>query len=190
MPDATPATQISAKQQAIIDATSRLIVEKGVENTSLADIAKAVGISKGTLYYYYASKSDLIFDVTEQHFSQLTKGLLDWVHSVKDISDPREIFKVVSRTILGARTRARLHIYLIQSVADEDEQLRARFQQKYREWQTMIEEGLKIMFGQREEFGAVAALMLAALDGFVIQSHLDIEPTAIDAVTDWLAAKV
>ncbi|MBN1877352.1 MAG: TetR/AcrR family transcriptional regulator [Anaerolineae bacterium] len=190
MSNPMPSTQHSSKQQAIIDATSRLIIEKGVENTSLADIANAVGISKGTLYYYYASKSDLIFDVTEQHFTQITEGLFAWVDTVKDRSDPREIFKVVLETILEAKTRARLHIYLIQAVSDSDTLLRERVQQKYQEWHKMIEAGLTAIFGESENHEALAALVLAALDGFVIQSHLGIDPIPVEAVTGWLATKI
>ena len=178
------------KQTAIIEATSRLIVTQGVESTSLGDIAKAVGISKGTLYYYYASKADLIFDVTEYHFSQVTQGLLSWVGTVKDVSDSREIFKTVLETILRAQTRARLHIYLLQSTMQDDERLRTRFQEKYHEWQAMIREGLNALFGERSENAALAALVLAALDGFVIQSYLGIEPIPVEEVTGWLASKV
>ena len=44
----------------ILKSAIRLIGENGVEGTSLSDIAKDVGISKGTLYYYYSTKSDIV----------------------------------------------------------------------------------------------------------------------------------
>jgi AcrR family transcriptional regulator len=45
----------AGKRQQIIEAVARLIIQKGIEKTSLADIAEEAGISKGSLYYY-ASK--------------------------------------------------------------------------------------------------------------------------------------
>ena len=38
-------------KQSILRASTKLITKKGIKNTSLADIAKAVGISKGTSGY-------------------------------------------------------------------------------------------------------------------------------------------
>jgi AcrR family transcriptional regulator len=35
----------------ILEVAGRLLVEKGVRDTSLSDIAREAGISKGTLYY-------------------------------------------------------------------------------------------------------------------------------------------
>ncbi len=185
-----PSAEMSVKQMAIIEAASRLIVEKGVENTSLGEIAREVGISKGTLYYYYASKNDLIFDVTEHHFSKITQGLLSWIEAGKDETNPREIFRVVFDTVVGAQERGRLHIYLLKSVAESDEQLRERFRQKYQEWQWMIEVGLNAILGERAEFKPLAALILAALDGFVIQAYVGIEPMPVDSIIDWLVSKM
>ena len=53
----------------ILDATYDLIIENGIMETTLKDIALKVGISKGTLYYYYSAKEDLIFDVAEDRKS-------------------------------------------------------------------------------------------------------------------------
>ena len=47
------------KQLNIIKVATELIGKKGVEKTSLADIAREAGISKGTLYYYYPTKNDI-----------------------------------------------------------------------------------------------------------------------------------
>jgi AcrR family transcriptional regulator len=49
----------SNRKARIIDAASRLVVERGMEDVSLTAIARAAGISKGTLYYYYATKESL-----------------------------------------------------------------------------------------------------------------------------------
>jgi AcrR family transcriptional regulator len=43
----------------IIDAAEKLFFSKGVENTSMDEIAAATELSKGTLYLYFKSKNDM-----------------------------------------------------------------------------------------------------------------------------------
>ena len=46
----------SVHRQNIASAASRLFMEKGIEATSVNDIAKAAGYSKATLYVYFENK--------------------------------------------------------------------------------------------------------------------------------------
>ncbi len=49
----------------------RLIAEKGFEQTSLREVAEAVGITKASLYYHYASKRDLLIAIVEPIFDEM-----------------------------------------------------------------------------------------------------------------------
>lgn len=49
--------------------------EKGYHNASIRDIAAMAGIQKGSVYYYVASKEDLLADVLERELELLTKPL-------------------------------------------------------------------------------------------------------------------
>ena len=49
-------------RQAVIQAASRLFTERGVSNTSLSDIAEAMGVTKAALYYYFSSKQEIIVE--------------------------------------------------------------------------------------------------------------------------------
>ncbi|MGI6739560.1 MAG: TetR/AcrR family transcriptional regulator [Christensenellales bacterium] len=48
------------RKNEILDVTRRLINEKGLINTSTNDIARAVGISRGTLYHHFESKEAIL----------------------------------------------------------------------------------------------------------------------------------
>jgi AcrR family transcriptional regulator len=49
-----------ASKQKIMDAALELFGTKGFASTSIADIVKAAGISKGLVYHYFDSKDDLL----------------------------------------------------------------------------------------------------------------------------------
>ena len=53
------------RRQEIIDAAAAIFSEKGYEATSIQDVADAVNILKGSLYYYIKSKEDLLFGVIQ-----------------------------------------------------------------------------------------------------------------------------
>lgn len=48
------------RRKEIIGAARQLFIEKGYDTTSTTDIMKAVGIAKGTLYYHFASKEEIL----------------------------------------------------------------------------------------------------------------------------------
>ncbi len=171
----------------ILAAASRLFIERGVENTSLKDIAQGCGISTGTLFYYYASKSDLIFDVTDEHFNQLTGQLMDWVSRSYQQADLQEILQVVYDTIVGDLMRGKLHHYLIEAAVSSESPIRERFQQKYAEWRLMIQDGLSHFVQDAQQKKVISQIILASLDGLVIQAILGIEDIPLQQITACLA---
>ena len=64
------------RDREIIDAAARMFREHGYADTSVEDVANAVGILKGSLYYYIDSKEDLLFRVLEDVHEQ-AKHILD-----------------------------------------------------------------------------------------------------------------
>ncbi len=44
----------------IIDAGEKLFLEKGIENCSVSDIVKYIGVAQGTFYYHFKSKEELL----------------------------------------------------------------------------------------------------------------------------------
>jgi TetR/AcrR family transcriptional regulator, cholesterol catabolism regulator len=52
--------------RAILDAAAGIFARKGYEGTTIRDIAEAVGMLAGSLYYYIESKEDLLFAVVDE----------------------------------------------------------------------------------------------------------------------------
>ena len=47
------------RRQAILDAAEHLFFKKGVEDTTMDDVAEAAEFSKGTLYLYFKNREDI-----------------------------------------------------------------------------------------------------------------------------------
>lgn len=54
------------RRQEIIDTACELFASRGISKTSISDIAEAVGVAKGLVYYYFSSKEDLIQSMVER----------------------------------------------------------------------------------------------------------------------------
>lgn len=70
-----PRHRFTDTRDRIEKAAIRLFVEKGVTETSVRDIARAVGISEGALYRHFVSKDALVWAVFERHYVEFAGRL-------------------------------------------------------------------------------------------------------------------
>ena len=67
-----------ARPQELLDAALRLFVERGFAATRMEEVAALAGVSKGTLYLYYASKEELLKAVIRERLSnEIEAGALE-----------------------------------------------------------------------------------------------------------------
>ena len=173
----------------ILKSAGRILQKKGGQNTSLADIAKAAGISKGTLYYYYSTKADLIYDVTQEHMSAITRTLMKTVEEKADQGDAAEIMLLVYETIIKAESRGRLHMYLLQEAVVGNTELKKRFQDAYHQWREMIADGLQKVLKRRKDVDILSHVFLTSLTGGLIQQLIGNKDLPLKEMSDWMISK-
>lgn len=61
-----PRPQARRRRDELIEVAARIFHEKGYDATSIQDVAEALGILKGSIYYYIDSKEDLLFEVVQE----------------------------------------------------------------------------------------------------------------------------
>jgi AcrR family transcriptional regulator len=109
------------KQQKIVETAIQLFAEKGYANTSTAEIAKASGVSEGTIFKHYGTKDKLLLSVILPFVSELfpymaqelikktlsenTTTFEQFLRSlIKDrvefVTENREIFQIVVKEIV------------------------------------------------------------------------------------------
>lgn len=65
------------RKQEIFDAALKLFGEKGYEKTTIADIAKAIGVAQGLCYRYFPSKEILFDSAIDQYADILVEQFTD-----------------------------------------------------------------------------------------------------------------
>lgn len=72
------------KQQRIKDAMVRLILEEGIDGTSISKIAREAGVSPATIYVYYNSKEEMLAEVFREYSHESYQYLMRRVHPEMD----------------------------------------------------------------------------------------------------------
>jgi AcrR family transcriptional regulator len=70
-----PRHRFTDTRQRIEAAAIHLFVEKGITETTIRDIARAVDISEGALYRHFISKEDLVWHLFERHYVEFAGSL-------------------------------------------------------------------------------------------------------------------
>src|ERR1700741_3154902 len=58
--------EASAKRRQILDGARKVFMDLGFDGASMGEIARSAGVSKGTLYVYFADKSRLFEAIVEE----------------------------------------------------------------------------------------------------------------------------
>ena len=156
----------------IIDAAGKIMANKGIKQTTLADIAREAGISRGTLFYYYASKNDLIYDILEKHLSDLTDAIFASLpRSRISTADLASVLQNALTGLIQDENSARINLYLLQEAIIDGSDLKDRFAVKYQTWRELISGQIARAFGisDSRRLSALGTLLLAMIDGLTIQ---------------------
>jgi AcrR family transcriptional regulator len=72
----TIAKDYDVKRDKILTAAAGVFAALGVAGSSMAEVAKACGISKGNIYHYYDSKLAILFDILDSYLCRLRDRII------------------------------------------------------------------------------------------------------------------
>lgn len=72
-------TRIEQKERAILNAARSAFIKNGFHGAKVADIAKAAGISEGSVYFHFTNKDELMHAVLANFWEDLTLGAVQSV---------------------------------------------------------------------------------------------------------------
>jgi TetR/AcrR family transcriptional regulator, cholesterol catabolism regulator len=144
VPESNKRKRLANRREIIVKAAGRLFREKGYEGTSVRDLADAVGLQSGSLFFHFRSKEEILLSLLEGGLRRAV-AILDR-HLAAAVS-PRE------------KVSAILHGHL-QAILDEE---RDAFYVVLRDWRTLSPHSRKKVIALRDEYENRIALSLSEL---------------------------
>jgi AcrR family transcriptional regulator len=87
-------TRKAARQDQLLQVATQLFKEKGYHNTSMQDLADALGVQKASLYYYIDSKEELLRQLLARATSVLG-GQVDEIYAA-DLSPTAKLAQILA----------------------------------------------------------------------------------------------
>jgi len=163
------------KREQIEEAACALFLSEGYEATSMAAVGKAAGVAPNTLYWYFASKDDLLVAT----LNRLVNRALLQLAGMQDLSLGDQL-----RWLLGEFQQASKLISTVHSRLDRSETVR--------EWHDRFHEMLDAMLVQQmvsKGMSRTKASVMATVGTYVVEGLLSHPHTSqqFDKVVQWLA---
>lgn len=144
--------QPELRRRQILEAAVRLFYEAGFEGASLRDLSAKVGINKATIYHYFESKEDILFDLVHRVGQELLEGVRE---AFRKGGEPLEVLEAMIRFQIGYVEH---HVEEIKVLVEEKKSLRADLQQASRETEAEILQLYKEALERCQAVGSVRPL--------------------------------
>jgi AcrR family transcriptional regulator len=191
----SPRRRLSQERRVqILEAAARVIVQRGLADTRIVDVAEAAGTSPGLVLYYFASKDRLLAEaltVAEERFYEESLPELVRIESARD-----RLVRLIEMSCSGDAGSAGLGIdeYLLWldlwARAPRDPDVAAKREALDRRWRTALADIVRDGCG-RGEFADVdpedfALRFAAMMDGLAVQAVLHDPHVTLDQMRDLL----
>jgi AcrR family transcriptional regulator len=164
-------------KELILNATEKLLETQKLTEITFAQIASDAGISKGTLYYHYKHKNDLLFELSDKYLQKQWDDFILWTEDPsKDTSLHRLVQYVLDRDV--ANLGMRLHFFYDAMLGNED--IRNKLMQRYADFANLISNKIKER-NPRLPAEYITWLILLVSDGLFIHKTLGNENLDTDA---------
>lgn len=190
-----PKSEKSAAQ--IVAAATRVLARHGYARTSLLDIAREAGMSKGALHYHFATKESLVAKVLETALDTVARRTLSaWEQAP---GDPFEALRSAIRELWEVRRTRTDEVAVIADLLAQslyDAQLRPQLADYYRTAASQVNERLLPFLAAAGLRPRVAPellprILVGLLDGLVMQHFVDegaIDPEQLVLAVERMAA--
>lgn len=170
----------------ILDAARHLVASRGVQGTTMNEIVRASGLSKGAVYGHFPSKANLVVALQDQVLESRLQGA---VLQFRVDESARERLLQLTRRLFepgtpSNRERARLTLQFTASALQSPSlraQVDARYERVHRLFRDLLEEGRHSgEFRPDLDASATATAILGLLDGLRVDwaftSQLRLDP--------------
>jgi AcrR family transcriptional regulator len=178
-------------RNAIVEASMRLFAKRGYHGTSVAQIAKATGLTKGALYWYFKDKEDLFLTVLDRIKENWQSTIMSRVEASDGVVEKlAQLFDATSEMVAGAEHPQSMHLFLVSAGAQPElREFEDAIKAAYDGYIKTLTDTLRT--GQesgeiRRDFDAESAAVgiIGCLEGIVLQARLYSQPTITAAISE------
>jgi AcrR family transcriptional regulator len=101
---------------AILEATARVLVKRGVDGLTTNAVAGAAGVSIGSLYQYFPNKEALVAALIDRHVEAINGAVMAELVRVAALPIPQAVRSVVELTLRARAVDPELHRVLTEQV--------------------------------------------------------------------------
>lgn len=155
----------------IVSEADRLFYEHGYEHTSFADIAEAVGISRGNFYYHFKSKDEILDAVIGVRLAN-TRQMLDTWEAQSD--EPAGRIRSFISIVVSNQAKIMRHGCPVGTLCTELAKLTHPAQAQANELFTLFRVWLRrqfVLLGHKADADALAMHVLAFSQGVAVLAH-------------------
>ena len=159
-------------RQRVLKITAALFRRKGYQATSMRDIAAAVGMKSGSLYYYYESKEALLAAILNENIESNVSTLRKVVSALPEGATVRDKFRVAIeasiKLVAEAGDMALASAQTLSQLQEPDFSEQVRHRRAYNQfWRDLITEGKQTGEIDKSVPDAIASMVIAGALAFV-----------------------
>lgn len=176
-------------RERIIHAANRLIYIKGYNQTSFADVADEVGISKGNLHYHFRSKDDLLEAIIALRMQAIEKNLAQWD---EEFPDPKDKLRRFVQMLLNEETDLVRYGCPLGSLNMELGKYQLELRDKSREMFDLFQQWLEKAFQQMgcQDSQSLSAHLLTMAQGAALMTYVyadgDLLKNECNKILQWI----
>ena len=109
--------QVDERRRQLLEAGARVFTERSYDDASMAEVARAAGISKGLLYHYFPSKRDLFVATLEAAAAELR----EITQPDPALPIPEQLVTVLDAYLSWIEAHADSYVKLLESATGSDD---------------------------------------------------------------------
>lgn len=158
-------------RERIIIAASHLFYTKGYNQTSFADVAEEIGISKGNLHYHFRRKDDLLEAIITLRIQFIKQKLTAWE---EEFHDPKDKLRRFAQMLLNDETDLVRYGCPLGSLNMELGKYQQRLRDKSRQMFLVYGRWLENIFKQlgREDSSTLSIRLLTMMQGTTLMAYV------------------
>ncbi|HBI04583.1 MAG TPA: hypothetical protein DDY49_11205 [Paenibacillaceae bacterium] len=162
------------------DVAYKLFAEKGYSATSIDDITKGAGYTKGAFYAHFNNKEEIFLQIMDERMLLLHQQIQDSITINLESTNSKELILSIFNYLLELTQNEMWTSMYIEFVANSSRipEIQTKLTAIYQGWKIVIKNSLDYLLNAKQinpkiPTDSLATAIVAIFDGYNIQHHVD-----------------